>query len=278
MIFTDMTVPMRPKSGITREYWIAQAQGVVDDYGNPFRTVKLRLLSSATNVGAEFEKTLGFEDAIISRGANNNLNIRYRPGSLTWNRPLGGIGEFEALVPVTTLNMRKLASCYPNKKWTIVEADIRDIVAKMWDEKWKIMQEDVKKFNTRWFKEMHMRQSEKGKPENLLRTDNTAEQLALETKEATLNKREQELNLEAAKLKDKEKELVDAQVVAVENGKQVFAYQEVSLRKMKLHELRAVCRKVGANFTQEMKFEELVSAVLMKQRGEVRQETSSLED
>lgn len=284
-IWTDQTLKVKAGTILTKEYWIAQAKGVQDEYGNPFRVITLRWNYTSIHKMAEFGKTVGFEDAIIGRASGTGgLKVRYRsPGSLTWNRPIGGVGDFQALCPVTPKNMKKLASCFPNKMWRIIDDDIRKIVESMWTEKWDAMDEKTKNFNEKWFKMMHTLETDRGKKGTAEAVNLEIEKKSIADENLEISRKKQEQDLREAKLNEKEKELVDQQVIAVKDGKEVFKISERSLRKMKLHELKKVFRKLGipdgdSKKTSDMP--EMIATIIEKQGGdpEVKKEGSGLED
>jgi hypothetical protein len=270
MIYTDNTIPVKANTVLTREYWISQAKGVMDEYGNPFRVITLRWNWSDLNKTAEFEKTEGFEDAIISKNrGSGELSVRYRsPGSIVWHRPIGGVGGFRAECPVTPRNMKLLASCFPNKTWFIVDDDIRQIVEKMWEKKLEIMDPKTKKFNEAWFKLMHTFQRDVDKPEAMQVTDLKIEEKNIADQNLELARKKQDQDLREANLNEKEKDLVERQVIAVSDGKEIVTIGEGALRSMKLHELKKHYRKIGLkngdNKTTK-DIPEMIQAILEKQ-------------
>jgi hypothetical protein len=272
-IWTSPEIRIKAGTIFTREYWIAQAKGITDDYGNPFRAVMLRWNWSNVNMCAENVKTQGFEDAIIYKNnrRGGGLGIRYRlPGNLTWNRPLGGIGDFQSLCPVTPHNMQKLASCFKNNTWRIIDDDIRTVIEEMWKKKWSIMDEKTKRFNTEWFRLMRTMESDLKNPQAAAQVDIEIQQKTIADENLEIARKKQDQDLREAQLNEKEKDLLDQQVAAVVDGKEVFRISERSLRKMKLTELKKHARKLGLSVDDKVTKDipEVIRMILDRQGGD----------
>jgi hypothetical protein len=268
MIYTDGTIPVKPGTILTREYWLVQAKGVRDSYGNPFRVVTLRWNWSSINKIAPNVKTGGFEDAIISRSrTTGGLSIRYRyPGSVVWRRPIGGVGDFMAECPITPKNMKVLASCIPNEKWFIVDDDIRSIAEKMYEKKVEVMDENTKKFNKEWFTLMKSLPNNQNLNGGNVFEDTKAKVKTIEDKNLELARKEQELSLKSAALDIKEQELINAKVVAVSEGKDIIIYQDDALKGMKRQQLMHICKQIGvSDNVLDKKIPELIQLITEKQ-------------
>lgn len=285
MIFTDGSVRVKAGTILTNDYWIAQAKGVKDEYGNPFRVVTLRWNWSATNKCSEFEKTLGYEDAVIGRNKKTGgIQIRYRTsGSIQWNRPIGGVGDFQALCPITPKNLTRLASEFPNNKYRIVDDDIRAVVEKMWKLKLKGMDKETREFNEQWFKDMHTRDIDRGKsgagrPE----VDIDTEKKKIEDENLEIARRKQDQDLKDAELTEREKDLVEKTVDSVDGGKQIVKYSKEFLTRCGLTKIKKIIRqgkmgkviKVGDN-TDDLP--RVIDEILKFQDGQVPDEKKEKE-
>lgn len=266
-------LPIKPRTMQNEDYWKEKARGVIDEFGNPFRIIKLRWIPSRTNLCTNFQKTLGFDDAILERSSNNTIKVRYRPGGLMWMRPAGGIGDFEADCPMTPRNIKALISHYPNNRWHIVDDDVRTTVKRGWEERWDRMDSATKEFNERWFKAMHMLASDRDQPLALEGAGLEQKKRALEQESRDIDKKKQEVEQKEAsaqkvldEAKEKLSELHDA-------GVQPVGYSREYLGTVKnLFSMRKIAKEYGIKVDPKAKRDELIEHILAKQEGKVEVE------
>lgn len=263
-------VKLKVNRTITSAYWKEQAIGTIDEYGNPFRIIRLRWNTNKLHLNAEYTKTRGFEDAVIgSDGRTGNIKITYRQnGSIMWERPAGGIGPFNGELAQTPFNMDKLAAHYGDKLWTILDADINEQVKAMYEERQKKTPKELQEFNQKRIGRMHTY--------SLERDDGKAPELPLDADKVTLQeqKRQNEVTRQdnakrKAELDQREKDLDKRVIDMVGDGAAPVVYSEESLRakEMKIFKVRKICTQLGVSWANEDKKDDLVKKILEKQAG-----------
>jgi len=277
-----VVVKMKVTRSITADHWKQMALGVIDEYGNAFRLIKLRWNNTPNHRMTEYAKTRGFEDAVIGRdNKTGDIAITYRRnGSAMWQRPIGGVGPFMAEVPQTPRNMSLLASMYGDKLFTIVDADINEIVKGMYEQKVDDMNHDTKKFNERRIRGLHVSALEANDKD-----DGKAPELPVDverlsvTEQNRLNQiKEQELAKKEEVLKLKEKELTGFQKDIVADGVLPSQYNERYLSGLKIFQLRKLAKELGVNWKPDEKKESIIRRVLKRQVGEEPVSTSASAD
>ncbi|MBE3122199.1 MAG: hypothetical protein IMZ58_08350 [Thermoplasmata archaeon] len=262
---------VRTNKQFTPDFRKNQALGTIDEYGNPFRIIKLRWNRTRLHKNSDYTKTKGFEDAIIKRGTKDGgFNIVYRYGSVQWMQ-LGGEGPFYGELAQTPKNMEKLASAYGDKLWSIVDPDIEQIVKKMYEGRRKSMSEDVRQINDSRIRLMHVSEAEKG---DILKG---AVQLPPDVEQASANEQRrlneiEKQNIEKRKaiLDLKEEEVNKKAVDLVGDGVAAVAYTKDYLTGLKgLQQLRKICRELKIKSELTDKKPDLVDKIMKKQVGEV---------
>lgn len=262
---------IHPAKGMTEESWLNKARGAKDEYGNPFRIITLRWNHSRTNLCTNYQKTHGFEDAIIAKdGSTGGFKITYRPGTLMWMRPLGGIGDFEAMCPMTPRNMKALIAAYPNRKWRIVDEDVNAKVKRGWDERWDRMDERTKEFNDKWFKAMHTLASERNDPVAIERADLSIEKKEVEEEKRIIEIKKQEIEKEKEKANEVLKE-VNQKVSTLEtHGIEAVTYSRDYLNGVKsVFSLRKIAREMKIPISPNEKKKAVIEKIIAKQSGKL---------
>ena len=184
----------------------------------------LRWIWSRTNLCTNYQRTFGYDDAIIRKDKDSGgIKILYRKGALIWMRPPGGVGDFEAECPLTPHNIKMLISGYPNKKWYIVDDDIREIVKAGWEKKLSLMDENTKQFNETWFKAMHTLKAEMGEKGVGAEAEVSMEKLELKEKQKDVAIREQEVSQREVRVKEQLAEVGETMSTLVEKGASIGA-------------------------------------------------------
>jgi hypothetical protein len=248
------------------DYWKKNATGELDVYGNPFQLIELRWNSNPLHQNSDYGKTRGFEDTIITvNPRTRNLAISYRkPGSVMWMRP-GGAGAFVGEVAKTPYNMKKLASMYADKLWTIRDPVIDQEVRIMYEAMEKAWDEKTREFNIARIKSMHTHHLE-ALPSFGSDPKATAKEDLSEEKKI-LFKQRQEMEKMILELKEKEKQIAEKEKKLMVSGVSSTVYGREYLEKLSLADLRKTAKVTGAKFKPINTREELVSIIMNKQDG-----------
>ena len=259
---------VKPKTDMTESFWKERARGITDEHGNPFRIIKLRWIWSRTNLCTNYQRTFGYDDAIIRKDKDSGgIKILYRKGALIWMRPPGGVGDFEAECPLTPHNIKMLISGYPNKKWYIVDDDIREIVKAGWEKKLSLMDEDTKQFNETWFKAMHTLKAEMGEKGVGAEAEVSMEKLELKEKQKDVAIREQEVSQREVRVKEQLAEVGETMSTLVEKGVEPVRYGEAYLKAKPMIDIRRMAKEAGVKAEITDKKGDLVEKILAKQSG-----------
>lgn len=254
----------------TPDFRKKQALGTPDEYGNPFRIIRLRWNKSRLHKNTEYTKTRGFDDAVIARDPRDGgFRITYRSnGSVMWMRE-GGEGPYYGELAQTPRNMQKLASLYGDRLWTIVDADIEAMVKKMHEKLRESWSPEVKDINDKRIRGMHLAESERSEPQ-AVQMPSESEKTALEEEKRQVELRKQENEKRKAELDVKEKNIEEKQVGLIEDGVAAVAYTKDYLMGLKgIVEVRKICRQLGIKTSSTEKKDELVNKIIQKQIGDV---------
>jgi hypothetical protein len=265
-------VKQKTSKVITAEHRKTAAIGTIDEYGNPFRIIKLRWNKSNLHKNSDYVKTRGFEDAIIGTDHTGDTEIKYRQnGSVMWMR-LGGEGPYFGEVAQTPKNMRLLASSFGDKLYTIVDPDINAIVRKMYEEKTRGMDDATKDLNQKKVRSMHTMSVERDdKTGAATQIPDSVEKAAVAEQNRQNLIEKQEIDKRKAELDEKEKALNEKVVDMVGQGVAAVAYTEDFLRGTKgIFKLRNICRELGIGYEHTDKRDDLIKKVLEKQIGDVK--------
>ena len=250
--------------------WVQLALGEEDQYGNQFELVELRWNNNRLHLMADYAKTRGFEDAVITAGSGGGLTIKYRrPGSAMWYRPNPIINRFVSQVAKTPHNIKVLATHYRDKLWRIASEHIDKEVRALSDKLWAEMSSEEQLFNEKRIEAMYTHSLEKGLDgANFSRSPESEKQDMREEKRLLFQK-EKELREMEARIAKQQKRLTDEQIKTIEEGKQPIQYHEKYLMGMKFSDLRKAARKLGIQMQQTTKKTEVVEMILAKQDGVV---------
>lgn len=277
---TIVRLKVNRHAGITAQTWKDQAVGIIDEYGNPFRLIKLRWNLTQKHKMSDYGKTRGFEDAVLNKDSKTGgIKITYRrPGSIMWER-LNGIGAFMGEVPETPTNMNLLASHYGDKLWTIIDRDIDEIVKKMYEVRRGKETPELKAFNDQRIAKLHTHHFDSGK-------DVKIPELSPEVSKKEIEERERINRIEESKLKQrklaldaKEKEITEKNKGLIDEGYLPVVYQKEYLDSQKLFALRKICKNVGVKWVETDKKDSLIQKIMDKQSGnisEVEAKTSAI--
>ena len=265
--------------GITAQGHKDDAIGTIDEYGNPFRLIRLRWNQNPKHKNTEYAKTRGFQDAVLSK-VRGELKITYRDnGSIMWERK-NGMGLFTGECPQTPTNMRLLASHFGDKLWTIIDADIKEIVEKMYNQRRGIESPDIKKFNDNRVKMLHTNHFDYNAK------DNTPPEIPVEVEKIEIAEKnrlnrveETRLNQRKLALDAKEKDITERTKGLIDDGAAPVVYQKEFLDSQKLFSLRKLCKTVGVKWTETDKKGALVQMIMDKQAGNaaaVEEKTASI--
>lgn len=264
-------VKLRVTREMTAAHWKEVAKGVTDEYGNPFRIIKVRWNQSRMHRMSEYAKTRGFEDTVITKDRRTgDVAIQYRrKGSIMWQRPMGGVGSFIGEVAYTPFNLQKLISMHGDKLWTILDDDIRVIVEKGYAKRLTEMPVKVRDFNQTRIMSMHTMNVEKGdnvasdfdKQINEVEKQSVTEQNRMNMiKAQELAVKEEALNMKENAIDNK---IADMAI----DGVAPVAYSEEYLVSKKYLELRGICKTIGVKYTQDDKKDTLIAKIMEKQEG-----------
>lgn len=253
---------------LTEDYWKNIAQGTTDSYGNPFRIIRLRWMNSKLHKNAEYAKTRGFEDAVLSKNAvTGDIKITYRRnGSIVWLRPPGGVGPYIGEVAETPRNLRLLASHYGDKLWTIVDRDVDAIVHKMYETMRADMSQKQRDFNDKRIAKMHTMSVEES-DSGSVNIPVDAERMSLQEDRRLLMQEKTAQDQRKAALDEKEKLLNKKAVSLVGEGVMPVFYSEEHLKSLKIFDLRKVAKEIGVDYSSGDKSEGLIKKILDRQAG-----------
>lgn len=252
---------------------ISYATGETDEFGNPFEVIELISNVTRYNMHAEYEKTRGFDDAVISYN-NGLIRISYRKkkGSIMWMRPLGNVGPFIGKIPRTPRNMRMLASHYRDGLWRIKNAHIEAEVKKMSDMLWEEMPDEIKKFNEARIKRLQMLKSESVMNQVALPTaySNNDDKAYLDQEKVEIARQKIELAQREAEIAKREKLLAKDSVKKIETEGNPSKYSQGYLQTLGLAELRKLGRtEYGLQYNPRHAKQDVIGAILAIQAGEV---------
>jgi hypothetical protein len=242
------------------------AIGEKDQYGNPFRIIKLRWADDRKNT--DYTKTRGYEDAVIQRDrTSGGFRITYRKnGSIEWIQP-EGMGPFFGEVAYTAYNMRKLAAGYGDKLWTIVDAGINAEVRAMYEKLVEAMPENLQEFNAQRIKLLHTKSSGGRLTTPLTRTKAPGTDPELEEQRKALFQKEQELKEREAKIKDKEDSVQEKTVAKIKEGAPAVGFSREALEDMQMFEVRRSAKSLGIETGMKDLKEDLINKILALQSG-----------
>jgi hypothetical protein len=271
-------------------FWIEQAiaAGTKDEYGNVFRALKLFWKGDANHRMTPYVKTKGFQDAEISQDGQQFIVTYRHNGSLWWQQPVTGIGAFYAECPMTTYNIKKLASCYGDGLWTFSreDKDVEQVVKDMYEKRIVNLPEEMKKFNEARIKGMHTHVSDVNvQAASIIAPD-------IEDQKKALDDQQTEILLEKERLRKKEVELAqreenaDALIAGMaDSGVSLTPYSEEFLKTQKFHELKKLAKTIGVVIPVTAKKDEIIVKIRDFQAGKVevpapasQPEQDSLED
>ena len=273
-------VKLKTSKVITAEHRKQQAIGIIDEYGNPFRIIKLRWNKNPMHKNVDYAKTRGFEDAIISKDRMGEIAITYRRnGSVQWMR-YGGEGPYMGEVAQTPRNMRLLGSTYGDKLFTILDADINQIVKKMYEDRQAKYDENTKKINEARIAGLHTRESEKGeKAIGPVELPIEAERISV-SEQNRLNQIEKQNNEKRKAALDEKEDKLDKRIVdMVGQGVEVVSYTEDFLRSVKgLQKLRGICRELKVKWELTEKKDDLINKIIKTQNGNTQAVKKQMEE
>lgn len=263
-------VKLKVNRSLTADHWKGMAMGVPDEYGNPFRIIKLRWNLSRLHKMTDYVKTRGCEDAIIGQNrATGDIKITYRQqGSIMWQRPAGGVGLFVGEIAYTPKNMTLLARSYGDRLWTIIDQDINEQV--------KILYQKIVDGMTPQEVELNVKRVS-GTHRMAMDGENTAikgVEPSMEGEKMTmieqrrLNQIEkQDLDKRRIALEEKEKGINQRFGEAIADGAMPVVYQEEYLNKQKLLDLRKISTQMKVTWAEKDHKEDLVKRIIEKQNG-----------
>jgi hypothetical protein len=254
---------------ISADEWKKRAIGTTDEYGNPFRIIKLRWNNNRMHRNADHAKTRGFEDAVIGRDRRNgDIEITYRQnGSVEWMRPSGGVGPFMGEVAETPRNMRLLTGMFGDKLFTIVDSDILQVVKKMYEDREAKMDPKVKEFNNKRIRSMHTMYVEAGEKAETTELPVEVEREEIKEGKSAVQRDKIENAKRKAELDKKEEEINKKVVELVGDGAVPSMYSRDFLQEQKFYKLRGICREMKVSFAIDDKKVDLIKKVLEKQTG-----------
>lgn len=267
-------VKLKVNRQLTADYWKQLAIGTKDDYGNPFRIIKLRWNNNKLHKNTDYAKTRGFEDAILSKDTRTgDIKVSYRRnGSIVWQRPAGGVGPYIGEVAVTPYNLEKLASMYGDKLFSIIDQDIDAIVRAKYEQKVKGMSEQTLLFNKNRVRGMHTMAVEKDSNiQNLGEVPLEVEKVNIQEQNRVLMQKKQEQDLREAALNDKEQRLNTKVADLVGEGIDPVTYSEEYLKGLKFLELRKVAKEQGIKYENTDKIPDIIVKIVEKQAGSMKE-------
>lgn len=253
-------------------FWVEQCinANTKDEYGNIFRVLTLYWKGDLNHRMTPYAKTKGFEDAEINQDGQQFLVTYRHNGSLWWQQPVTGIGPFFAECPLTTYNLKKLASCYGDGLWTFSreDKDIEQVVKDMYEKKIVNLPEEMRKFNEKRIKGMHTHVSDV----NIQSVQIVAPDIDIKKKE--LDQQQEDIIIRQEELRKKEAELdqreanADALISGMaESGISLAPYSEEFLKSKKFHELKAVAKSIGVKVPVTAKKDEIIVMITDFQAG-----------
>jgi hypothetical protein len=258
-------VKLKSNKTLTADYWKDQAKGIKDEYGNPFRIIRLRWINTREHRNTEYSKTRGFEDAIINKGGDEGFKITYRKnGSIMWQRPPGNVGPFYGEVAYTPYNIEKLSAMYGDRLFTIADADIDAICKAKYEERVKNMGDAARNFNKKRIAAMHTMYVETDiKAPEVSNIDKKG--IEDQNRDIVIEKRE--LEIKRLELEEREKRLNEKEARMAGEGLSPVQYSKEYLIGLKLHELKKVAKENGIDIEKTSTKDELVNAIVMVQSG-----------
>lgn len=250
------------------EFWKKKAFGTKDQYGNPFRIITLHWLFTKMRPNAEYVKTRGFEDAVISKNdATGGFKITYRRnGSVMWLRAPGGVGPFYGELAVTPYNLKKLASMYGDRLWTITDADIDQVVKALYQKRFAKMSDDVKKFNADRIAAMNSHRTATDVKLKDAPVSQTEREL-FDEEQRKLEVQKQELAKKTAEVTNQEKTILDNTIKGIESGVSPIAYTEEYVSKLGFNDRKKVLKELGVKVPPSARSGDLLVMILAAQSG-----------
>lgn len=253
---------------LTSEFWKKKAQGTKDQYGNPFRIITLHWLFTRMRPNTEYSKTRGFEDAVISKNeSTGGFKITYRAnGSVMWLRAPGGVGPFYGELAVTPRNLKRLASMYGDKLWTIVDADIDQVVKALYQKRFAKMSDEEKEFNKKRIAAMNTHRTSTDIKLGDAPVSQTEREL-FDEEQRKLEVEKQELAKKKAEVKNQEKAIVENVVKDIEKGVSPVAYTEEYLSKVSFNDRKKILKELGVKVPPSARSADLLTMILAAQEG-----------
>ena len=266
-------IKLKVSRNLTTDHWKQMAIGTIDEYGNPFRLIKLRWNKNPLHKNTEYAKTRGFEDTELSKDPRTgDIAVTYRnPGSVMWQRPAGGVGPFIGELAQTPKNLQRLAAMYGDRLWTIMDADVDKIVAKMYQERQTRMDDATKVADSKRIADMHTNELERSDKagKGVIQIPEAIDKLSV-TEQNRINMiQAQDNEKRAAALEIKESQLNERVVDMVGSGAAAVMYQKEALEKEKIHKVRGICREIGIKWENTETKDVLVGKILLKQAGNI---------
>lgn len=272
-------VKIKVSTKLPASYWKNQAIGTTDEYGNPFRLIKLKWNSNLLHKNSEYAKTRGFEDAVIDKNnTTGDFRITYRRnGSITWNKPDGGVGPYWGELPLTQYNLQKLVSSYGDKLWFITDQDIETQVRQLYEKRVASMSKEAREFNEKRVRQMHTSDID---VKNDAIFEIPVDSKIAQEKQRSLTVKEIELAKKEAMLLEKERALAEKESALVNAGSALTGYSKNYLMNQNIATLRKHCKELGIEYGTENKKGDLTDMILNKQAGGVGniKKTESNED
>lgn len=253
-------------------FWLEQClnANTIDEYGNVFRVLTLYWKGDENHRMTPYAKTKGFEDAEINQDGQKFIVTYRHNGSLWWEQPVTGIGNFFAKCPMTTYNLKKLASCYGDGLWTFAreDKDIEQVVKDMYEKKVVNLPEKMKEFNKVRIKGMHTHVSDVDiQAASIVAPD-------IEDQKKKLEEQQNDLLLEVERLRKKEVEIkqreenVDALISGLAgDGVSLAPYSEEFLKAQKFHELKRIAKTIGVVVPVTAKKDQIIEMIKEFQAG-----------
>lgn len=253
---------------LTSEFWKKKAQGTKDQYGNPFRIITLHWLFTRMRPNTEYSKTRGFEDAVISKNeSTGGFKITYRAnGSVMWLRAPGGVGPFYGELAVTPRNLKRLASMYGDRLWTIVDADIDQIVKAMYKKRFEKMPEEIKEFNKSRIAAMNTHRTSTDIKLGDAPVSQTEREL-FDEEQRKFEVEKQDLAKKTAEVEKKEEKILGDVIKDIEKGAAPIAYTEEYLSKVNFNDRKKILKELGVKVPPSARSADLLTMILAAQAG-----------
>jgi hypothetical protein len=262
-------VKLKVSKQLTTEHWINQALGTRDPHGNPFRLIKLIWNENILHRNTEYAKTRGFEDVVIDKNmSSGGFKILYRRnGSVSWQKPIGGVGSYFGLIPDTPYNRKKLVSHYGDKLWTIHDIDIDNITKANYEKMVKAMSKEAKAFNSQRISSMHVSDFNAKDVKEGIRYEAPVDNTILDEKIRTTAVKETDLSKKELELAEREKKIAEKEALLAKSGVTLNGYGKTYLDKLTLIQLRQKCKEFNIVWEMGHQKKELINMILKSQDG-----------